>query len=258
MKNKLKCILSFSAAVALCLAGTPLIASEADDKMVSTIERTYVFRTFLSDEAITTEAKDGVVTLTGTVAEDSQRILALETVGNLPGVTRVENKLVTVAEETAEKADYWMGKKVKLNLFFHRHVDAMKTGVSVKDGVVTLRGEASSAAQKDLTSEYAMDINGVKEVKNEMSIAAVPVPVERTASEKIDDASVVAQVRAAFMAHRSTSSINAGVVAREGEVTLTGIAKNEAEKSLVTKLVTDIQGVTGVQNQMTIAEPVTK
>jgi osmotically-inducible protein OsmY len=37
---------------------------------------------------------------------------------------------------------------------------------------------------------------------------------------------------------------------------LTGIAKNDAEKSLVTKLVTDINGVTSVINNMTIAVPV--
>jgi osmotically-inducible protein OsmY len=41
-------------------------------------------------------------------------------------------------------------------------------------------------------------------------------------------------------------------------VTLTGMAKNAAEKSLVTKLVTDIQGVTSVKNEMTVEEAMTK
>ena len=58
-------------------------------------------------------------------------------------------------------------------------------GEEVKDAVVTLRGEASSIAQKELTSEYAKDIDGVKEVKNEMTVAATPEPAERTAGEKI-------------------------------------------------------------------------
>jgi hypothetical protein len=35
-------------------------------------------------------------------------------------------------------------------------------------------------------------------------------------------------------------------------------AMNDAEKALVTKLVTDIRGVTGVKNQMTVQEPVKK
>jgi osmotically-inducible protein OsmY len=37
---------------------------------------------------------------------------------------------------------------------------------------------------------------------------------------------------------------------------LSGIAKNAAEKSLVTKLASDINGVTSVINNMTITVPV--
>ena len=48
------------------------------------------------------------------------------------------------------------------------------------------------------------------------------------------------------------------VATRYSEVTLTGLAKNEAEKSLVIKLVTDIQSVISVKNQMTVEEPMTK
>ena len=42
----------------------------------------------------------------------------------------------------------------------------------------------------------------------------------------------------------------------DGVVTLSGLAKNEAEKSLVTKLAADINGVTSVINNMTIVVPV--
>jgi osmotically-inducible protein OsmY len=42
----------------------------------------------------------------------------------------------------------------------------------------------------------------------------------------------------------------------DGVVTVSGIAKNAAEKSLVTKLVNDINGVSKVINNMTIAVPV--
>ena len=61
--------------------------------------------------------------------------------------------------------------KVKTALLFHRNVRATKTDVNVKDGVVILSGEASSRAQKELTTEYARDIDNVKEVKNEMTVA---------------------------------------------------------------------------------------
>jgi osmotically-inducible protein OsmY len=247
-----------AAAVALFASGAPLRASEADDRIESSFKKTYVYTTYLKDDAVKAQAKDGVVTLTGTVALESHKALAQETVASLPGVTSVDNQLATTAEAAAENADVWMVRKIKLALVFHRNVNATNTTVEVKDGIVTLKGEASSTAQKELTTEYAKDIEGVKEVKNEMTVAAVPQPAERTPGQKMDDASVTAQVKMALQTHRSTSALKTKVETREGEVTLTGIAKNAAEKSLVTKLVSDIQGVSSVKNQMTVEEIKTK
>jgi osmotically-inducible protein OsmY len=247
-----------AAAAAMFVTSTPLRASETDEKIESSFKQTYVYKTYLKDDAFKAEAKNGVVTLTGTVAEESHKALAQDTAASLPGVTRVDNKLTTKAEAEAANADTWIGRKVKLALMFHRNVNAGNTTIEVKDGIVTLRGEASSTAQKELTTEYAKDIEGVKEVKNEMTLATVPEKVERTEGEKMDDASVTAQVKTALLTHRSTSAIKTKVDTRNGEVTLTGIAKNAAEKALVTKLVTDIQGVTNVKNEMTVEVPTTK
>jgi hyperosmotically inducible protein len=234
------------------------LSPETDGSIESSFKKSYVYQTYLKDDAVKTEARNGVVTLTGTVADGSHRTLAQETVASLPGVTRVDNNLSTRAEVDAENADTWIGRKVKLALLFHRNVSAGKTAVEVKDGVVTLKGEATSMAQKDLTSEYAKDIESVKEVKNMMTVAATPVPKERTAGEKMDDASVTAQVKTALLTHRSTKSVAPRVETRNGEITLTGLTRSAAEKSLVTKLVTDIHGVTGVKNQMTVAQATTK
>jgi len=50
--------------------------------------------------------------------------------------------------------------------------------------------------------------------------------------------------------------INTKVTTNDGIVTVSGQAKNAAEKSLVTKLVTDVNGVQSVVNNMTVAETV--
>ena len=241
-----------AAAAAVFVSSTPVRASETDERIESSFKKSYVYQTYLKGDSVKTEAKEGVVTLTGTVAEESHKSLAQETVANLPGVIRVDNQLATKAEVAAENADTWIGRKVKMALMFHRNVYAVKTAVEVKDGVVTLKGEAANVAQKELTAEYAKDIEGVKEVKNEMTVAATPEPAQRTAGEKVDDASITAQVKTALLTHKSTSAVKTKVETRNGEVTLTGIAKNAAEKSLVTKLVADIQGVTTVKNEMTV------
>jgi osmotically-inducible protein OsmY len=247
-----------AAAFATLASSAPLRASDTDDKIVSSFEKTYVYKTYLKDDAVSAKAKNGVVTLTGTVAEESHKALAQDTAASLPGVARVDNQLTTKAEAAVESADKWISRKISLSLLFHRNVNASATTVETKDGIVTLKGEASSAAQKELTAEYAKDIDGVKSVKNEMTVAATPAPSERTPSQKIDDASVTAQVKAALATQRSTSAINTKVETRDGEVTLTGIAKNDAEKSLVTKLVEDVQGVSSVKNLMTVGKVLTK
>jgi len=253
MNRKAMYPLVFStAALAMCFGSLPLFASDNDDKIVSSFEQTYVYKTYLKDDAVKAKAKDGAVTLSGTVAEESHKALAQETVSNLPGVLSVDNQLATKAEAAADNSDKWIGRKVSVTLFFHRHVNASKTDVTVKDGVVTLKGEAESVAQKDLTAEYAKDIDGVKDVKNLMTVSAVKDAAGQTAGQKIDDASVTAQVKTALLSHRSTSAVNTKVTTLNGEVTLTGVAKNSAERTLVTKLVTDIQGVSSVNNKMTV------
>jgi osmotically-inducible protein OsmY len=241
---------------ALLVTSASLRASETDDRIESSAKKSYVFKTYLKDDSIKTESKGGAVTLTGTVAESSHKSLAQDTVESLPGVKSVDNRLKVKGENRAEHSDGWLSAKVKTTLLFHRNVRATKTDVNVKDGIVTLSGEASSLAQKELTTEYANDVEGVKGVKNEMTVAKIPAQPNETIGEKIDDASITAQIKSSLMSHRSTSALKTKVSTTDGVVTLSGIAKNDAEKSLVTKLVTDICGVNSVINNMTIGVPV--
>jgi hyperosmotically inducible periplasmic protein len=250
-RNTMKALAIAAAAVAMLLT-SPVLASETDDRIESSFKKSYVFRTYLKDDSIKIAAKNGVVTLSGTAAGDSNKALAADTAAGLPGVTRVINQVETKAEVAADTSDGVIVKRVVFALLFHRNVNAARTTVQAKDGVVTLTGEASSAAQKELTGEYAYDIEGVKEVKNLMTLPAAPKPPDQTVGEKLDDASITAQVKMALMTHRSTSSIKTKVETRNGEVHLTGVAKNAAEKSLVSKLTADIQGVTSLKNEMTL------
>ena len=240
---------------AMLMTSSPLRAADTDSRIESSAAKSYAFKTYLKNDSIRTVSQDGVVTLTGTVAEESHKSLAENTVASLPGVKSVDNQLKVSGEQPAEHSDAWITTKVKTALLFHRHVSATGTTVYTKDGVVTLQGEASSLAQKELTTEYARDIDNVKEVKNEMTIATTPATPKETMGDKIDDASITAQVKSSLLSHHSTSAMHTGVSTTDGVVTLSGVAKNDAEKSLVTKLTTDINGVTSVVNNMTVAVP---
>jgi osmotically-inducible protein OsmY len=233
------------------LIHAPLQAAETDAQIEAAAKSTYVFKTFLIDDAIRTESKEGVVTLTGTVHEESHKQLAQETISGLAGVISVSNQ-IEVKDSPPEHSDTWLYLKVKSTLAYHSSVSGYNTQVELKQGVVTLKGEATSEAQKELTTEYAKDVEGVKEV----TVAAVAdkPTVKPDLATLIDDASISAQVRMALMSHRSTSAFKTSVATLEGVVTVGGSAKNAAEKDLVTKLVTDINGVKSVVNNM-VVEP---
>lgn len=237
-------------AVTLMGLGLPAHASRLDSGIESSARKSHVFKTYLKDDKIKLKSKDGVVTLTGDVESYSHKALAQDTVEGLSGVKSVENNLVV--KDLAANSDAWLGDKVRLTLMFHRSVSFGKTDVEVKDGVVTLRGKAASQAQKDLTTEYARDVDGVKDVKNEMAVAGQPKKTPRTAGQKIDDASITAQVKAALLFHRSTSALKTTVTTKNGEVELGGKARNAAEKNLATKVVEDVNGVKSVKNMMAV------
>jgi osmotically-inducible protein OsmY len=240
----------------MLITSTPLRAADMDSRIESSAANSYTFKNYLKDDSIKTDSENGVVTLTGTVANASHKSMAEDTVASLPGVKSVDNELLINGEQPAEHSDAWITMKVKTALLFHRNVSATETTVYTDGGVVTLQGVASSMAEKELTTEYAKDIDNVKSVNNEMTIAATPAAPDATVGDKIDDASITAEVKSSLMSHSATSAIHTGVTTTDGIVTLTGIAKNDAEKSLATKLTADINGVTSVINNMTVAVPV--
>ena len=237
------------ASVAMIMVGLPLQATDQDHRIESTAKGSYNFKTYLKDDNIKVSSSEGIVTLSGTVSAYYHKSLAQDTVSGLPGVKGVNNQLTVVGDQPAEHSDAWTTMKVKGVLAFHKNVSAMDTEVNTQNGVVTLTGKADSEAQKQLTTEYAKDVDGVTEVRNNMVVTG---SAHRTLGEKVDDSSITAQIKTTLLFHKSTHALATKVVTKDGVVTLHGEAKNDAERDLVTKLAEDINGVTHVHNRMTV------
>src|ERR1035438_562313 len=155
------------AAGVLAFTSAPVRASETDSRIESSFKKTYVYKTYLKDEHIKISSKDGAVTLSGNVADETHRPMAQDVAEALPGVTAVDNRIEFMGDRPAEHSDTWISMKVKAALLYRRNVSGTKTEVYVKDGIVTLQGVAADQAQKALTTEYAKDIEGVKSVQND-------------------------------------------------------------------------------------------
>ncbi len=241
MKNKyLFALLGF---IASPLA---LLASPATDRKIEDAARaSYNYRTVLENH-VKVSARNGIVTLTGTVQDKDDKALAIDTVENLPGVTGVNNE-IKIEPSFPEKSDGWMAFKIRGRLLVKANVSAATTKVEVKDGHALLSGTAENLAQKELTGIFAAEIDGVKSVQNDIAVTGKP-----TVAEKLDDASITSQVKFALLTHKSTSALKTKVVTSDGIVLVTGEAASDAERSLVTKLAQDVRGVNSVSNKMTV------
>ena len=227
-----------------------LASSSTDRKIEDAAKSSYNYKTVLEDH-VKVKANDGVVTLTGAVQDKDDKALAEDTVQNLPGVTSVRND-ITIDPTYPEHSDAWMAFKIRSQLLVKGNVSAANTTVAVQDGVVTLGGTAINAAQKELTEVYAKEIDWVKSVKNEI-VVKTDSTNNPTIGEQIDDASITSQVKFAYLNHKSTHALKTKVSTTDGVVSLSGIAANDAEKSLVTKLAQDVRGVKSVTNNMTVS-----
>jgi osmotically-inducible protein OsmY len=223
------------ATAALLGSSVALRASETDDSIESSFKNSFVYKTVLKDEHIKISSKDGAVTLSGSVANETHKPMAQDTAEALPGVKSVDNRII-----------------VLLN------VNAHETDVSVIDLTRRVPFIRTGQPQKEQTTEFAKDVEGVKEVENGMSVAKASEKPAETVGESINDASITADVRKSLSSHRLTKVLNTKVTTINGIVSIGGKAGNGAQKDLVTKLVTDVNGVKSVVNHMTIEETLSK
>ena len=67
----------------------PLFASTTVNPIEASAKQSYVFKTYLKGDDIAIRYNRGVVTLTGSVSDESHTLLAREIFASLPGVTGV-------------------------------------------------------------------------------------------------------------------------------------------------------------------------
>jgi osmotically-inducible protein OsmY len=249
MKNYYAALLT--TAVIACTAIAAGATSPSDARIVAAVKKTHVYRHDLKNDHIKVSAKDGVVMLTGSVSEGYHKTLASEAAFAQEGVASVDDRLEIKPGGPSAGSDEWLVAKIKTALLFHRSVSASKTKVDAKGGAVTLTGTVASQAQKDLTTEYVRDVEGVKDVRNDLTVASSPSE-ERRLEEKMDDASITSEVKVTLLFHRSTSALNTGVKTMNGVVTLSGKASSTAEKDLAEKIASDVKGVKNVNNQIKV------
>jgi osmotically-inducible protein OsmY len=198
--------LSFAAS-----AGTEALAAPMDNPaarsggssdawLTAKVKTALVFHSGFSATDMEVESSNGVVTLRGTAEDEAQKERATEYVRGLDGVMEVRNEMRVFGPMMGKRGP----KDGTTDTLFGSGYPAIGTGgipnqvgrmddesitasvesalsmspegavpseITTKDGVVTVKGQADSAEEKDRISRRVRDIRGVKSVRNEMTIA---------------------------------------------------------------------------------------
>ncbi len=132
--------------------------------------------------------------------------------------------------------------------------------LSTRDGVVTISGNTPTLANKEQTDSAMAKLPGVRRV-NDNRPTSTEVTTQQTPAEsavtrkKIDDTAITDEAKSSMMFHNSVNTVVTQIGTTNGAVTISGIAKSEAQKNRITNLATSIKGVTSVINNMTVAAP---
>jgi hyperosmotically inducible protein len=127
------------------------------------------------DISVSQDRDKGVVTLTGTVPSDSDKSQAESVAKGLAAGQVVSNQIAVRPpgdESTAKTVDSDLDKAIEKNLDAALTKRKLSNGVhyEVKNGVVTLKGDISSATKRSAVEQLAKAVPNVKQVVNEMEL----------------------------------------------------------------------------------------
>lgn len=124
--------------------------------------------------------------------------------------------------------------------------------VSVLDGKATVRGTVEESTSKDLATQIAMGVKGIKSVDNQILVKPDYLPPKqdgvRGFGQTIDDASITTAVKSKLLWSKYTDGLSTNVETTAGKVTLRGTATSSAARTAAGRLASTTQGVVAVDN----------
>jgi len=129
----------------------------------------------LKDVSVSQDREKNVVTLTGNVENDNDKTQAESIARSIAGTQVISNEIgVRPAGEegTAKKVDSDLDSGIDKNLEAMLVQNNLKSDVKydVENGVVTLKGDVRSQAQRASVEKMAQQVPNVKQVVNELDV----------------------------------------------------------------------------------------
>jgi osmotically-inducible protein OsmY len=196
----------------------------------------------LSAAEIGVIAKEGIITLTGTVDSYWKKTEAEEAARNVAGVKAVVEKIeIKFANNSFKKDDNEIATEVVNAFKWNIGVPNEKVKVKVEKGWVTLEGELEWNFQKEAAKNAVRDLLGVAGVTNNITIKA-------DAQDEIERK----DIESALERNWSLSDREIKVKVSGTKVTLTGKVDSWYQKSEAARIAWKARGVSSVENDLVV------
>ena len=195
----------------------------------------------LSAAEIGVTAKDGIVTLTGTVDSYRKKSEAEDAAKNVAGVKAVVEKIEIASSTIGIKTDSEIAAEV-INAFkWNWEIPNAMIKVKVEGGWVTLDGELEWNYQRDAAKKSVSTLDGVKGIANNLTIrSATHDQVEQK------------DIECALGRNWSTNDADITVNVSGNSVTLNGIVHSFYQRDEACRIAWNAPGVRGVNNELVI------
>ncbi|CAJ0994775.1 Osmotically-inducible protein Y [Sodalis praecaptivus] len=144
-----------------------------DSAITAKVKSALVGNEAVNSNDISVETNEGVVTLSGFVANQSQAEKAISSARTVKGVKSVSDKLhVKETNKTSVKtyaSDAAITSEVKAKFLADKSVLSRMIKVETTDGIVQLSGKVENATQITRAESVAKAVDGVKSVKNDLT-----------------------------------------------------------------------------------------
>ena len=191
--------------------------------------------------AVGVAVKDGVVTLSGSIASYWQKKEAERIVKRVAGVKAVAEDLTIKLPGAAERSDADIAQSVISGLRFNVTVPPDRIQITVENGWVTLEGEVEWQFQQSAAEGAVKSVMGVKGVTNSIRI-----------KPRVTAADVKAKIEGAFARRAHLDAKQIRVEASDGKVILRGSVPSWEEMEQAEQAVWAAPGVTQVENNVII------
>jgi osmotically-inducible protein OsmY len=192
-----------------------------------------------------TVAHDGVVTLSGIVANYAQKVAAERAVKRVKGVHAVVNDVDVKLLTAHERTDTQLAEAVVEALERDVLVPQERIGAHVSEGWIRLEGDVEWHYQRTAAEEAVFRLTGVKGVTNLITVKPDLAEEDVQARE-----GVRARIRAALERSADLEAENIEVEAHQGKVVLRGRVYSWTERDAAEAAAWAAQGVATVENRL--------